>query len=300
MLKNGIGRCFAVTLVVAGGLTADTPSPAPVSELVLTTRYFRTRPIDRQGYETETFRLDARKTALVALHLWDIGSEGGPSVDRSYFVGMGIEATTREADRIVREVIKPAVDAARRAGLLVCHVTHEWIGRRDPRAQKLGDAAARETSITVSPGGERRGYEAVPGWRKRIEERAYGEDFLSKSPLARMSESRAIDILPGEPYIYQTDLLRRLLKERGIENIIYTGFATDMCVLRADGGIEPMAAESYRVFLMRDATIGVEFLDTFKERRSTEYAIRYFEVHFGNTLLSADFIQACPGPAPPK
>jgi len=294
MRRREFFYCLAVSLLVAGGPAAGAQTPAPRHDLVLTTRYFRTRPIDRQGYETETFRLDPRKTVLVALHLWDIGAAGGPAIDKNYFVGMGVEATTREADRIVREAIKPAVDAARRAGILVCHVTHEWIGRRDPRAQKLAEAGAQEASITVSPGGERRGYEAVPGWRKRIEERAYGEDFLSRSPLARMGESRAIDVRPGEPYVYQTDLLRRILKERGIENIIYTGFATDMCVLRADGGIEPMAAESYRIFLMRDATIGVEFLDTFRERRSTEYAVRYFEVHFGNTLLAADFIKACP------
>ena len=55
-----------------------------------------------------------------------------------------------------------------------------------------------------------------------------------------------------------------------------------------------MAGESYRVFLMRDATIGVEFQDTFAERRSTAYAIRFFEVNFGNSVLSSDFIKACP------
>lgn len=294
MLKTRIAAGIVFVLFAVCWLIGDAQAGPDGPELVLTTRYFRTRPIDRQGYGTEVMRLDPRKTAIVALHLWDIGSEGGPAVDKNYFVGIGIEAGTSEADRIVREVIKPAVEAARRAELLVCHVTHEWIGRRDPRAQKLADAGAQGKSITVSPGSERRGYEAVPGWRKRIEERAYGEGFLTKSPLARMGESRALDIRPGEPYVYQTDLLRSILKERGIENIIYTGFATDMCVLRADGGIEPMAAESYRIFLIRDATIGVEFLDTFTERRSTEYAIRYFEVHFGNTLLSADFIKACP------
>jgi len=294
MLKRQFALISAIVLLSAASVTAAPQAAAKGDALVLTTRYFRTRPIDSQGYETETFRLDPRKTAVVAMHLWDIGAEGGPAVDRSFFVGMGIEATTREADRIVREVIKPVIAAARRAGLLVCHVTHEWIGRRDPRAQKHGGGQADEASLAVSPGGEERGYEAVPGWRKGIEERAYGKDFLTKSPLARMNESRAVDILPGEPYVYQTDLLRRLFKERGIENIIYTGFATDVCVLRADGGIEPMAGESYRVFLMRDATVGVEFQDTFEARRSTQYAIRFFEVNFGNSLLSADFITACP------
>ena len=49
----------------------------------------------------------------------------------------------------------------------------------------------------------------------------------------------------------------KALRFHGIENLIYSGFATDMCVLRAPGGVEPMAPYGYRIFLMRDATVGV-------------------------------------------
>jgi nicotinamidase-related amidase len=99
--------------------------------------------------------------------------------------------------------------------------------------------------------------------------------------------------LPGEIYAYDTAQFDGLLRQRGIENLIYTGFAADMCVLRAPGGIEPMLPYGYRIFLMRDATLGVEAPDVFEERLATRWAIRYFEAHFGDTVTFDDFVRAC-------
>jgi len=45
--------------------------------------------------------------------------------------------------------------------------------------------------------------------------------------------------------------------------------------------------------LVRDATVGVECPDTFRERVATRWAIRYFETHFGDTIATEDFILAC-------
>jgi len=36
----------------------------------------------------------------------------------------------------------------------------------------------------------------------------------------------------------------------------------------------------------------VEHSDTFPERLATRWAIRFFETHYGDTVLSADFIRA--------
>ena len=108
---------------------------------------------------------------------------------------------------------------------------------------------------------------------------------------------RIVAPVPGEPYVHQTGQFDRALRRRGIENLIYSGFATDMCILRAPGGIEPMAPMGYRIFLVRDATLGVEQPDTFEERIATRWAIRYFETHFGDTITTADFMAACEAPA---
>ena len=105
-------------------------------------RYYRPIPLDRAGYETELLALDARKTALVAMHCWNIGCEDGPPIEKNYFVGMGSLESFREAERIMRERIRPAMDAARRAGVLVCHVETELIARRHPEAPLPGSRPA--------------------------------------------------------------------------------------------------------------------------------------------------------------
>ena len=57
---------------------------------------------------------------------------------------------------------------------------------------------------------------------------------------------------------------------------------------------EPVDREhSAYIFLLRDATIGVECPDTFAERIATRWAVRYFETHFGDTVLCEDFVAAC-------
>lgn len=253
--------------------------------LKLTGRYYRTIPLDRPGYEEEPIELDPRHTALVAMHCWNIGCEDGPPIDPNYCVGMGHLVSLREADRIMREVIRPAMDAARAAGVAVCHVESATIARKHPEAQELLDPPAPPSSPMPPP--------VVAGWREQILARSHGKDYETRSPYARMDRAAIVAPLPGEIYAYQTGQFDRLLRRKGIENLIYTGFAADMCILRAPGGIEPMAPYGYRLFLMRDGTLGVECEDTFEERLATRWAIRYFETHYGDTITFPDFVRAC-------
>jgi nicotinamidase-related amidase len=220
------------------------------------------------------------------MHCWNVGCEGGPALDVNYCVGMGYPETFREAGRIMREQIRPCLDAARRAGVLVCHVEADAIALQHPEALPpcLSPASAPGEAV---PG------PVVPGWQEQIAARSFGQDYATRSGYATMDRAAIVAGLPGEPYVYQTSQFDRLLREQGIENLIYSGFATDMCILRAPGGIEPMFALGYRTFLMRDATIGVECPDTFAARVATNWAVRYFETHFGDTVIAGDFIQAC-------
>jgi len=236
--------------------------------LRLTGRYYKTVPMNEAGYVDEPLELEAARTAVVVMHCWNIGCEDGPAVDPNYFVGVGFPQTVREAERIMRECIRPAVDAARRAGVAVCHLESEAIARRHPQAQQ-------------------------PGWRQKMVDRSHGQDYPTRSPVARMDRARVLAPKPGEIFAFQTGQFDRALRRKGIENLIYTGFCTDMCLLRAPGGVEPMAQRGYRVFLMRDATLGCELPDGFRERIATRWAIGYFQTHYGDTVSLAGFLKAC-------
>ena len=258
----------------------------PARTLTLTGRYYRSIPITDTGVEEEPLALPVRETALVSLHCWNIGCPGGPSADPQFCVGMGYPEATAEAYRIMREAIRPALEAARACGLPVCHVQAAGIAARYPHWYTYkADPPAPGSAPT----------EAVPGHRKSILDRSHGVDYAEKSGLATMDFPEVVAPLPDEPVVHQTGQFDRILRQRGIVNLIYAGFATDMCILNAPGGMGPMFGLGYRVVLVRDATLGVECPDTFDERIATRWGIRYLETHWGDTVALSDFLAACRG-----
>ncbi|MCX7599692.1 MAG: isochorismatase family protein [Armatimonadetes bacterium] len=254
--------------------------------LCLPTRFYRTVPLSRMGYEYEEVCLGEERTALIVMHCWDIGCEGGQPADDRYWVGMGSREAIAEAERIMREVIRPLVDGARAAGIVVCHVETADIAARHPEALADTDQAQEDPRAGAAE------EPVVPGWREKIAARSHGEGYATNPPYCGKDRAGTVAPLPGEPFVYQTAQMHRALRRLGIENLIYTGFAADMCILRAPGGVEPMAPYGYRLFLVRDAILGVEFPDTIQERLATRWAVRYFETHYGNTVLAADLLRA--------
>jgi nicotinamidase-related amidase len=252
--------------------------------LRLNGRYYRSIPITDPGYEQEALELPLAETALVSLHCWNIGCPGGPPADSQFCVGMGYPETMAEEYRIMQEAIRPALDAARACGLAVCHVQAEGIAKRYPEWY----ACHADPPAAAAPA-----QEAIPGYRQSILERSHGVKYAEKSGLATMDFPEVVAPLAGEPIVHQTAQFDRILRERGIVNLIYAGFATDMCILNAPGGMGPMFGLGYRVLLIREATLGVECPDTFGERIATRWGIRYLETHWGDTVGSDDFLAAC-------
>ncbi len=244
--------------------------------LKIKTRYYRALPIDTAGYEEEEFELPLEKTALVGMHCWNIGCADGPAEDVNFCVGMGWSQATAEAGRIMAEVIRPAMDAARTAGLAVCHVESDWMDEQYPQVL----SRRQEELPPLHPR------------QRQMDERAHGFDYLENSPLARMRRAEIVSPQGDEPLVFYSDQLDEYLKERGIETLFYTGFAADMCLLGAEGGARPMLARGYRCIVLRDATVGVETPQTFAERLSTRYALHLFEWKIGYGTTSAEFMQA--------
>ena len=244
--------------------------------LQLAARYYRSVPTDRAGYEEVTLSLPVDKTALVGLHCWNIGCPDGPATDSDYCVGMGWPQPTEEAARIMAEVIRPAMDLARSIGMAVCHVETDWMDRQYPHIEsRRSDAAA-----------------SVHPVRQELFERAHGVDYMKRSPLAEMRRAEIVSPVGDEPLVFYSDVLDEYLSGRGIETLIYMGFATDMCLLGAEGGARPMLHRGYRCVVMRDATVGVESPDTFPQRMATSYGLHIFEWTLGHGCTFAQFRQA--------
>jgi len=246
----------------------------------LKVRYYRALPTDAPGYEEEIFALPVEKTALVGMHCWNIGCPDGPAEDVGFCVGMGWPQATAEAGRIMAEVIRPAMDEARAIGMPVVHVESAWMDAQYPQV-----ASRRQRDRERFP----------EGLQGEMLARAHGRDYLTRSPLARMARAEIVSPVGDESLFFYTDQLDAYLKERGIGTLIYTGFATDMCVLGADGGARPMLGLGYRCILMRDATVGVETPESFPERMATRYGIHRFEWQVGYSTTSADFTKAIRG-----
>lgn len=243
----------------------------------LKTRYYRALPVDDPGYEEEIFELEVGKIALVGMHCWNIGCADGPPVDVDFCVGMGWPQATAEAARIMREVIRPAMDAARGICMEVCHVETDWMDAQYPEV----------------PSRRRRDREEFPSGRPgEMLARAHGRDYLGRSPLARMKRAEVVSPEGDEPLVFYSDQLDEYLRERSVETLIYAGFATDMCVLGSEGGARAMLARGYRCVLLQDATVGVETPESFSERLATRYGIHLFEWQVGYSTTVADFTAA--------
>ena len=244
--------------------------------LQLDARYYRALPIDRPGYEQVTLSLPVDKTALVGMHCWNIGCPDGPPVDVNYCVGMGWPQSTEEAGRIMAEVIRPAMDAARAIGMPVCHVETDWMDHHYPhiKSRRSGESGS------------------VHPHQQEMLERAHGIGYMERSPLAQMRRAEIVSPVGDEPLFFYSDVLDEYLCSRGVDTLIYMGFAADMCLLGAEGGARPMLARGYRCVVIRDATVGVETPASFPQRLSTNYALHIFEWTLGFGCTFAQFQQA--------
>ena len=254
--------------------------------LTLKGRYYRTVPQGAAGYAEEALTLEADRTAFISLHCWDIGCPGGPGVDAQYCVGMGHRATLEAAYEIMRDFIRPALEAARAAGLAVYHVQCESIAANYPQW-----FTCEADPIAAGPGEP--APEALPGHRDDILFRSHGREYMTRSPLVGMDIAEIVAAAPEEPVVHQSAQFDRLLRRRGIVNLVYTGFATDMCILNAPGGVGPMFSLGYRILLIREATLGVEQPDTLEGKVATRWGIRFIETHWGDTIGFDDFIAEC-------
>lgn len=88
----------------------------------------------------------------------------------------------------------------------------------------------------------------------------------------------------GITVMYHQDLdgekFTELLRSEGIDTLIYTGFASNMCVIGRLTGMIPMLHQGFRMFFVPEASAAVELPDTWENRY----------IHEAMTLVIAQWI----------
>lgn len=253
-----------------------------MKSLNLRVRYFQdSTPADVPCRETAFIRreLDMRlpieETSLVLVDVWNV-----------HFIESWIE----RAAQITADCIVPVLDAARRTGLTIVHAPSPPVAEqyRQLQRHKPPEPSAEPTWPPAVFRNREGDHAAYRGPRSQPPGIAVHWDALAP----RLSVSPAIDVQPEEFVIATGQQLHELLEERRILHLLYAGFATNWCVLGRDYGIRSMARYGYNIVLLRDATTGVEFPDTYDDLLTTEISIREVEQQYGFSASNVDFLQS--------
>ena len=253
-----------------------------MSTLRITGRYYRLYPPEGfLGHAEQELALDIATTAFLVVDVYGLGFSSDDEGTPHNYPSMSLAASFEKEKDIVVNHIRPALDAARRAGLPIIYVNNsapriainqselaktarrscdldweEWGSEDnvDPREYVYGDSTALKFSKIIEPDPE--------------------DYFIRKHAYSGFFETR----------------LDGLLRNLGIKALVCVGFALDICL-----GYTMVDAmnRNYQILLLRDCTMALEMPWEVKGLAFTRRMILWMEYAVGFTAASEDFIAAC-------
>ncbi|MCK4417497.1 MAG: isochorismatase family protein [Candidatus Latescibacteria bacterium] len=256
-------------------------------------RYCSMNAAEEQSFShrEKPIRLKADQTAFVLVDIWDVSR-----VPEDVPVVAGSRSFHLRADKITKEKIKPALEAAREAGLVVIHAPTDYVAIKYPQHRRL------EQELNKPPSEPKPAPEWPPQGFAKARQREFDEDRYYEGFGEEDEGRRRLTYIPKivEPledeYVISTgEQMNDILKRRGILNLVYVGFAANMCLIDKPGAMRQMGHKrGYRTILLRDCTTAVESHNTVKELLMTRVWIEWVEmVNMAYTATSETFIRAC-------
>jgi nicotinamidase-related amidase len=224
-----------------------------------------------------------RRTAPV-----ERGRREWPAIPDDILEFSGTKACIQESIRIADRYISPSIKAARAAGLPIFHVEPAFIARKYDSVRHMLD----EEDLNPPPA-KPMPPEVNPGWVKHIAARCYGGAYWDWQGHARMDVIASCKPDPGDQMILTGRQLDRICRSKGIKNLVYTGFNSNMCILTSAAATQDMLKYGYRIFLIREATLAVEYPETLAEQVVTQMALKYYMLKVGDTVGFSQFFDAC-------
>jgi len=252
-------------------------------------------PVPAEGYggwRRGVVEVSREHTALVVMHAWDCGLPGEyPGWERA------VEYQPR-ARQILQDVFPPLLAAARAGGMPVMHV----VGGRDYYSHLPGyqgrNAAAVDHVL----------HRAVPD-RVSIELEA----FRSKNVFTGDHNRRDVeagfarmDFAPqahpaGSECIAENGVqLADACIQRGINHLIYIGFAINWCLLMSPGGMVDMRRYGFICSTVQEAVTAVENRETARDELEKRQALWRVSLEFGFVFHTDNLVAALQRSPRPK
>ncbi|NPV48195.1 MAG: hypothetical protein HPY69_14685 [Armatimonadetes bacterium] len=238
------------------------------------------------GWQKAEIEISAAHTALVVMHAWNCGTfEEFPGVWRS------VEYVPRSYE-IARTVFPPVLAAARASRLPVFHVVGGGDYYKDLPGYKHAVEIAGPPPPTVEP---------IPGDPVLDALRQFKADKVWRGAHnnpdgARLAEK--LDFLPearpvGDEGVAENgEQLAALCREKGINHLIYTGFAIDACLLSSPGGMLDMSRYGVMCSAVRQGVTAVENKETARQQLAKEIGLWRVAISFGFVFDDTDLIAA--------
>ncbi len=232
------------------------------------------------GWDSEVRQLDLSRTCLALMHFPDRGltpdSEWGPDCQNPAYLGT-VEWVPRTMD-VVTFRMPRLIQAARDAGMLVAHV---GMGKRFDTDAPIWDKCVKEAGDPPLP--DEDVIEGKPAWKAQHTRDVF--DLPRQNPpdvpphkftLPEELIPQGDDIIALHPW-----QLHRLLKNRGIDHIIYTGWALNWCLWFSPCGMADMGRKGYVCSAVRGGCVAIENKESAVGELNLEYALWKTSTMFG-------------------
>ena len=240
------------------------------------------------GWKKTELEFSTDHTAVVVMHAWDCGTlQEFPGWWRC------VEYIPR-AQEICRTVFPPLLSAVRASALPLFHVVGGGEYYQDLPGYKRAVALA-------GPPPEK------PGWAEPDPALSQLREFKSKHVHVGQDNRadvdrgfKRIDFQPearpegDEGVAANAHQLFALCKDKGINHLIYAGFAINWCLLLSSGGMHDMSGRGIMCSAIRQAVTAVENKETARRQSCKETGLWRVALAFGFVFDLDDLLAALP------
>ena len=262
-------KMFTVVSILILVFCTQCSSPGNVT---LNVRSREQDPVDSNHYlvKAETLMLSPNEVAIILCDVWNNSSD-----------------SVNEMAAFMNEVVITARDN----GIFIIHAPADWMDyyKDTPQRKLAQDAPYAQAPFEIKRRVEDADYEPpLPGTFGHLGHRIDTKKPSKQSvkPTYRWTKQNdAVEILPGDAVSESGQEIYNLLEQRGIDNVVIMGFATDICMVRRSYGIRQMVYNGKNIMICRDLT-DISSQHTGQHSDDLELIIEHIEKYWCPSITS--------------